>query len=83
MKIQKWWEAVISVAVAIVAFVIFGIISYKFIGAAGIVGIIVILAALFINGYIIKKEDDLPGGFNNPILPPIPDKTKPPDPDNS
>lgn len=83
MNTRKWLEAILSIAVALAAIAIFGFISYKLIGLIGVLGVVIVVAALLINSFLIKKEDDLPGGFNNPIQPPRSKTATPPDPDDA
>ena len=66
MNYRKWLTAIGYLVISIFAFVAFGVVAFKFIGIAGVAGVVFVAIAILINGYIAKAEDDLPGGFNNP-----------------
>lgn len=69
MNAQKWLRAIVSLSVAGAMIVIFGVIAYKLIGAAGIAGVVIVVVGLLINGYIAKVEDNLPDDFRSPRPP--------------
>lgn len=56
-RLRRWFSAIVSIAVALIAVGIFGFIGYKLIGAAGAMGIAVLLAGLALNALMIKAED--------------------------
>ena len=66
MNYRKWLTATGHLLIAASAFVVFGFVAFKLIGAAGVAGVVFVAIAILINSHIAKAEDDLPGGFNNP-----------------
>ena len=69
MKAKKYLDAAFAICAALFAIFCMGFISYKLIGAAGAFGVIIIVAAILINGFIIKVEDEQ-DDLSNRIAPP-------------
>lgn len=64
-KISKWLSAIISTAVALAAVAILGIVGYKLIGAAGALGVAILIIGLAVNAFMIKTED-MSDGIDRP-----------------
>ena len=60
-NVHKWIQVATALLIAAVAFGIFGFVAYKFVGVAGIVGILFVALAVLGNFLLAKAERDLSG----------------------